>query len=46
MTRTSLTWREGEDSNVADGWNDQGQPQPHSKRSKVRACRLNEHQHL
>jgi CubicO group peptidase (beta-lactamase class C family) len=38
MTRTSLTWREGEDSNVADGWNDQGQPQPHSKRSKVRAA--------
>ena len=38
MTRTSLTWREGQDSNEADGWNDQGQPQPHSKRSKVRAA--------
>lgn len=38
MTRTSLTWREGQDPNVADGWNDQGQPQPHSKRSKVRAA--------
>lgn len=38
MTRTSLTWREGQDSNVADGWNDQGQPQPHSKRSKVRVA--------
>lgn len=38
MTRTSLTWREGQDNNVADGWNDQGQPQPHSKRSKVRAA--------
>lgn len=38
MTRTSLTWREGQDSNVADGWNDHGQPEPHSKRSKVRVA--------
>jgi CubicO group peptidase (beta-lactamase class C family) len=38
MTRTSLTWREGQDPNFADGWNDQGQPQPHSKRSKVRVA--------
>jgi CubicO group peptidase (beta-lactamase class C family) len=38
MTRTSLTWRNGQDPNVADGWNDQGAPQPHSKRSKVRAA--------
>jgi CubicO group peptidase (beta-lactamase class C family) len=38
MTRTSLTWREGQDANVADGWNDHGEPQPHSKRSKVRAA--------
>lgn len=38
MPRTSLTWTEGKDSNEADGWNDQGQPQPHSKRSKVRAA--------
>jgi CubicO group peptidase (beta-lactamase class C family) len=38
MTRTSLTWREGQDSNFADGWNDKGEPQPHSKRSKVRAA--------
>lgn len=38
MTRTSLSWREGQDSNVADGWNDQGQPQPHSMRSKVRVA--------
>ena len=37
MTRTSLVWRNGQDTNVADGWNDQGQPQPHEKRSKVRA---------
>lgn len=38
MTRTSLTWRNGQDPNVADGWNDQGEPRPHSKRSKVRAA--------
>jgi CubicO group peptidase (beta-lactamase class C family) len=36
MTRTSLVWHNGQDPNVADGWNDQGQPQPHEKRSKVR----------
>ncbi len=38
MTRTSLVWRNGQDPNVADGWNDLGQPQPHEKRSKVRAA--------
>jgi CubicO group peptidase (beta-lactamase class C family) len=38
MPRTSLVWRNGQDPNVADGWNDQGQPQPHDKRSKVRAA--------
>jgi CubicO group peptidase (beta-lactamase class C family) len=38
MTRTSLTWREGQDLNVAGGWNDKGEPQPHSKRSKPRAA--------
>jgi CubicO group peptidase (beta-lactamase class C family) len=38
MTRTSLVWKNGSDPNVADGWNDQGQPQPHEKRSKVRAA--------
>jgi hypothetical protein len=38
MTRTSLVWRNGQDPNVADGWNDQGQPRPHEKRSKVRAA--------
>ncbi len=38
MTRTSMTFRNGQDANVADGWNDQGQPQPHDKRSKVRAA--------
>jgi CubicO group peptidase (beta-lactamase class C family) len=38
MTRTSLVWKNGSDPNVADGWNDQGQPQLHEKRSKVRAA--------
>jgi CubicO group peptidase (beta-lactamase class C family) len=38
MTRTSLVWRNGQNTNVADGWNDQGQPQPHEKRSKVRVA--------
>lgn len=38
MTRTSLVWHNGQDPNVADGWNDHGQPQPHDKRSKVRVA--------
>src|ERR1035437_3682330 len=38
MTRTSLVWHNGLDTNVADGWNDQGQPQAHDKRSKVRVA--------
>jgi CubicO group peptidase (beta-lactamase class C family) len=38
MPRTSLTFKIGQDPNVADGWNDQGQPQPHEKRSKPRAA--------
>ena len=38
MRRSSLVWHDGQDTNVADGWNDQGQPQPHDKRSKVRAA--------
>jgi CubicO group peptidase (beta-lactamase class C family) len=38
MSRTSLVWHNGQDPNVADGWNDQGQPQPHEKRSKVRVA--------
>ncbi len=38
MTRTSLTFRKGQDANVADGWNDKGESQPHEKRSKVRAA--------
>lgn len=38
MTRTNLVFRNGSDPNVADGWNDQGQPLPHDKRSKPRAA--------
>jgi CubicO group peptidase (beta-lactamase class C family) len=38
MTRTSLTFRKGQDANVADGWNDKGESQPHEKRSKVRVA--------
>jgi CubicO group peptidase (beta-lactamase class C family) len=38
MPRTSLVWRNGQDPNVADGWDDQGKPLPHDKRSKVRAA--------
>ena len=37
MTRTSLVWRKDFATNLADGWNDQGQPQEHDQRSKVRA---------
>ena len=38
MARTSLVWHNGLDPNVADGWNDQGEPMEHDKRSKVRAA--------
>jgi CubicO group peptidase (beta-lactamase class C family) len=38
MSRTSLVWNNGQDPNVADGWNDRGQPRPHEKRSKPRAA--------
>jgi CubicO group peptidase (beta-lactamase class C family) len=39
MPRTSLVWDIGNpEPNVADGWNDQGQPRPHDKRSKVRVA--------
>jgi CubicO group peptidase (beta-lactamase class C family) len=38
MTRTSLIWHVGLDPNVDEGWNDQGQPQPHEKRTKVRVA--------
>ena len=39
MHRTSLVWSiDNPERNVADGWNDQGQRQPHDKRSKVRVA--------
>src|SRR5450432_3758843 len=38
MTRTSLRWRNDFADDFADGWNDQGQPQDHDKRSKPRAA--------
>jgi CubicO group peptidase (beta-lactamase class C family) len=38
MTRTSLVWRPDFASNFADGWNDQGQPEEHDRRAKVRAA--------
>jgi CubicO group peptidase (beta-lactamase class C family) len=38
MHRTSLIWHNGQDPNVADGWNDKGQPLPHDNRTKVRAA--------
>jgi CubicO group peptidase (beta-lactamase class C family) len=39
MARTSLVWlNDNPEPNVADGWNDEGQPQPHDKRSKVRVA--------
>jgi len=38
MTRTRLMWRPDFASNLADGWNDKGEPQPHDERSKVRVA--------
>lgn len=38
MKRSSLMWRADFGGNLADGWNDKGQPQPHDERSKVRAA--------
>ena len=38
MARTSLVWRNGQDPNVADGWNDEGVPKPHGRRSRARAA--------
>ncbi len=37
MKHTSLIWRDDFASNVADGWDDQGKPNQHDQRSKVRA---------
>jgi len=38
MTRTSLVWRDDFAANLADGWNDQGQPQEYDHRKKVRVA--------
>jgi CubicO group peptidase (beta-lactamase class C family) len=38
MTRTSLVFLNGADTNVADGWDDTGKPQEHSQRKKVRVA--------
>jgi len=38
MTRTSLKWRPDFRPNLADGWNDKGEPQAHDERSKVRVA--------
>ena len=38
MTRTRLMWRPDFSSNLAEGWNDKGQPQPHDERSNVRVA--------
>jgi CubicO group peptidase (beta-lactamase class C family) len=38
MSRTSLVWRPDFAGNLADGWNDKGQPQEHDRRSKVRVA--------
>jgi CubicO group peptidase (beta-lactamase class C family) len=37
MTRTSLIWRDDFAGDLADGWNDKGEPRRHAERSKVRA---------
>lgn len=38
MHRTSLIWRNDFAGNLADGWNDKGEPVVHDERSKVRAA--------
>jgi CubicO group peptidase (beta-lactamase class C family) len=38
MTRTSLQWRPHFGPNLADGWNDKGEPQEHDERSNVRVA--------
>ena len=38
MTRTALQWRADFRPNLADGWNDKGEPKEHDERSKVRAA--------
>jgi CubicO group peptidase (beta-lactamase class C family) len=38
MTRTSLQWRPDFRPNLADGWNDKGEPVEHDERSNVRVA--------
>lgn len=38
MTRTSLIWQAHFAGNVADGWDENGKPEPHDDRSRVRAA--------
>jgi CubicO group peptidase (beta-lactamase class C family) len=38
MTRTGLMWRDDFAANLAEAWNDQGQPQEHNHRKKVRVA--------
>jgi len=38
MTRSSMTWREDFQANLADGFNDKGQAGEHDERSKTRAA--------
>jgi CubicO group peptidase (beta-lactamase class C family) len=38
MTRTALKWRPDFAGNLADGWNDRGEPVEHDQRSRVRAA--------
>ncbi|NWM00899.1 serine hydrolase, partial [Klebsiella pneumoniae] len=38
MTRTSLIWQDGFGTNLADGWDETGKPEPHDDRSRVRAA--------
>lgn len=38
MKRTSLKWQERFASDLADGWTADGEPQPHDRRSRVRAA--------
>jgi CubicO group peptidase (beta-lactamase class C family) len=38
MTRTSLQWQPAFAANLADGWDENGKPEPHDQRSRVRAA--------
>lgn len=38
MSRTSFIWRDDFKDNLADGWNDRGEPREHDRRSSVRVA--------